>query len=136
MQYILQFFNAQILFNPRPVPVGAVGLKILMLIVIGFFLVSILLKIQAKKFDKASRLKAKAIRRIASNFTVFRFLFALYLWFVYEGLPILSMRLWFLVLVLFFISALFFPVRYYFVKLPILQKERAEKKEIKNFKIQ
>lgn len=88
--------------NPRPVPLGPSLIGGIFAFFGWFIIATIALRIVAHVLAKKDPLKADIFARLAQMMQTIGGLGLLFLFFTYEQLPVLGMRLWFLVLFVWF----------------------------------
>jgi Ca2+/Na+ antiporter len=119
--------------NPRPVPLGPSLVGSIVAFFGWFVLASVVLFLVARHFKRPNRLLSDAIRRFARLMLVTAGLGYMFLFFAYEQVPILGMRLWFLLLFVLFsvwlVRAIMFVVRDY----PHLHQQENERTRFERY---
>jgi Ca2+/Na+ antiporter len=127
------FLDYQYWINPRPVPLGPSLVGSIFAFFGWFVLASVILYVVARHFKKHDRLKREVLRRFARVLLLTAVLGYLFLFFSYEQLPLLGMRLWFLVLFLLFTVWLVRAIVYTLKDYPQLRKQEAERRRYEKY---
>ena len=132
LNYIISFFRPGLLFNMRPSSLEGTGLYILLGLFGAIFVLGILAAIFLRKYH-GDKLIIRGLKKIESAFITIGILGLAYTWTAYEGVAVLSARIWFLVLVAGLIIWLFFPLWYLVAKMPRIREEIKRKKEFEKY---
>ncbi len=120
-------------FNPRPVPLGPSLVGSIFAFFGWFVIASAVLYLLARHMKKRDRLREGVIRRFARVLLTTALLGYMFLFFTYEQLPLLGMRLWFLVLFVLFtvwlVRAIIFTLKDY----PQLRRQEVERKRYEKY---
>ena len=119
--------NYQYWINMRPVPLGPSLVGSIVVFFGWFVLTSVVLFFVARHFKRRNQLLNEVIRRFYRLLLTTAILGYLFLFFAYEQIPLLGMRLWFLLLTILFVvwlvRAIIFAIRDY----PRLQQQISER---------
>ena len=136
MQFLVGYaalLDYQYWINPRPVPLGPTLVGSIFAFFGWFIIASIGLYFLARHFKKQDRLKEDLVRRFARALFTTAILGYTVLFFSYEQLPLLGMRLWFLLVFMLFtvwmIRAIMFALKDY----PQLRKQEGERKRYEKY---
>ncbi|MDD5043906.1 MAG: hypothetical protein PHD51_04635 [Patescibacteria group bacterium] len=124
--------NYEIWFNTHPGPLLKSSLIALVVIFLVFMAGSVIIK-KFSDFRWAGRIKKIIWRKISNMLGWLGILGLVYLFFAYEGVPVLGMRLWFLLWLIGLIVWLIFIIRYAVVKIPLKEKEQAEREHFEKY---
>lgn len=118
--------------NPRPVPLGPSLVGSVFAFFGWFVIASVVLYVLARYLKRRDRLKESVVRRFARVMSWTAALGYLFLFFTYEQLPLLGMRLWFLLLFALFavwlVRAIVFALKDYpRMRLQEAERQRHEK---------
>jgi len=98
------FLDYRYWINPSPVPLGPSLVGSMAVFFAWFLIAAAILYLVARSMDRHDALKAEICRRAGRLLLITGLLAFLELFFVYEQVPILSMRLWFLILFILFVE--------------------------------
>jgi len=111
------FLDYRYWLNLRPVPLGPSLVESIVAFFGWFLLASVVLYFVANHLKRHDSLKEEVVRRFARLMLTTAILGYVFLFFAYEQIPLLGMRLWFLVLFVLFcvwlVRAIVFAVRDY-----------------------
>jgi len=132
MEYVLNFFQPGVLFNPRPERISAGGLQIMLAIFLILLIAATVLNfyMTARIRDKLLLRGLKKIRFMLFTMSILGFIYA---WFAYEGAIFLSMRAIFLLWVIGFVVWAVFPVKFLLKDRPRIIKAWQEKKKYEKY---
>lgn len=127
IEYIVNFFRPNVLFQMYPSPFEGRGLQILLLIFSLFFLLglSLVYIIQSRRYDTIVN---KGLKKIRTLFFIMSIMGYMYTFFAYEGAPFLSARIWFLIWFIITLVWLFFCLRYFRRELPKFREDLRKKR--------
>jgi len=121
------FLDYRYWLNLRPVPLGPSLVESIVAFFGWFLLASVVLYFVTRHLRRRDNLMEEVVRRFARLMLATAFLGYVFLFFAYEQIPLLGMRLWFLLLFLLFsvwlVRAIVFAVRDY----PRLRHHDAER---------
>lgn len=118
---LLNLLNYQVWLDISPGPFLSGSFRVLT-ILFTVFLIGALIARRISQFETIDKLKKIAWRRVSSMLFWMGILGMIYLFFVFERVPIFSMRFWFLIWAAGVLVWLGFIVKY--IKVDIPQKER------------
>jgi hypothetical protein len=97
------FLDIRYWFNPQPVPLGPSLVTDILLFFAWFVAAGVVLRVLAKVLRKSRPYRADVARRLATACAWTGIFGLLSLFFAYEQIPLLGMRLWFLCTILYFL---------------------------------
>jgi heme exporter protein D len=119
--------------NLHPVPFGPTLVNGVLAFFVWFLVAAIVLFFVARSVRKQRQHLADVLRRLARPLTNAGLLGLLFLFFTYEQVPVLGMRLWFLVTFVIFFVQIGRAVSFIVIDYPRLQRADAEKARIEKY---
>jgi hypothetical protein len=136
MQFLVGYaalLDYQYWINPRPVPLGPTLVGSIFAFFGWFVIASVGLYFLARHLKKHDHLKQDLVRRFARVLSTTAVLGYTVLFFSYEQLPVLGMRLWFLLVFVLFtiwmVRAIMFALKEY----PRLKRSEVERKRYEKY---
>ncbi|MFH2062703.1 MAG: hypothetical protein ABIJ46_00945 [bacterium] len=127
------FLDYRYWLNPSPVPLGPSLVGSMAVFFAWFLIAAVVLYLVARSMRRHDRLKADICRRAGNLMLTVGLLSMLELFFAYEQVPVLGMRLWFLVILVVFIEWLVklvvFAVRDY----PVIRRQEEERARFEKY---
>ncbi|MBN1585364.1 hypothetical protein JW899_03290 [Candidatus Uhrbacteria bacterium] len=127
------FLDYRYWINTRPVPLGPSLVSGFLLFFCWFLAAALVLFLLYRLYRKGDGLRAGIFRRFAGILTNVGLIGLLILFFAYEQAPVLGMRLWFLVLVAYFLVRLGQLVVYVIRDYPRRKAIIAERRRIRKY---
>jgi len=130
IEYLKYFFDPHHLFSVRPGAMQARAVLILLVIFAGLIVAGIIIKTVGKKTPDI--LKVKGLERVFHLTLTIGLLGLIYLFFAWQGIPLLAARFWLLIIIITMVVWLIFILKYLLVQAPkqrqtIKQKRQFEK---------
>ncbi len=119
--------------NPRPVPLGPSLVGGIFAFFAWFLVMALILWLVARGLKGVDKLRAGVFRRFASLLLSSGLLGLLVLFLAYEQLPLLGMRFWFLLVLVYFVARLSASVAYAVRDYPVLRTDAAERRRLEKY---
>lgn len=131
MSYLKYFFNPSHIFTLRPPVMSLRALIILGVIFVSLIVAGIVIKIYLPKIKDG--LKVKGFRRLSHLCFTQGITGAVYWFFAWQGIALLSSRFWLLIWAISLVLWLYFIYRYLYIKVPMLRKDIDSKRKFSQY---
>ena len=127
------FLDYRYWLNLRPVPLGPSLVGGIFSFFAWFIVASIALRFVARALKKKDPLRADLLRRFARPLSTCGLLGLLFLLFSYEQVPLLGMRMWFLLVFILFVVWVGRSVLFLVREFPALRREDDERRRVQKY---
>lgn len=127
------FVDYKYWLNLHPVALGPDLVTGLLSFFAWFVIAAVVLRVVARFLKKKQPRVAQLLRRFAGPLVVTGILGLLLLFFTYEQAPVLGMRLWFLILGVYFLYLIGRVVAFAVIEFPQLRREDAERARLQKY---
>lgn len=129
---MLSFFSPAELFNFRPIPMAGGSALTLAAVAVAMIGVAIALAMAALR-SRGDGLNRRSLYRLASPLTAMGVLLLGYAAVAYQGLPIVSAKLWLLLWGIVLLAWLAVALRYRYLTLPKIRADRRQQEEFRRY---
>lgn len=130
---LVNLLKPSLWFNVNPGPLLPSSEKIIIAVIVIMLALAAAGSFFGKRKKDLDKVKAILARKLSRMFFWLGLILAILLFFAREGVPILGMRLWFLLLLLGAFVWLFFIARYAVAEIPKVEKLKKEKERFNKY---